>query len=281
MFVGLFLIFLLAGSILMFPEMVFPFKLLPQVIFGMKIIGLIIIWSGGCLLVARLIQTGAGYFTALPTPGTFIDIHTRRGRNARIKKGKLTDLEHLQTKGKLYKDTGGGFRISGHDIRVTHETIDHNIPSDIAQYIYLIKKKYQVNGIKELKALSKELKNLHKPVANVMTLEQQLENIPELEALMQNQEKKKLLLDMDLEHLQNMSELLYDGQIIHYEDYERFTESTAPNELDSFVEKHVNHRLRQNQSYTSVSGVDWGKWAPTIFMGLIVGAIAFVIVTGN
>lgn len=280
MFVVLFLIFLLAGSILMFPEMVFPFYLLPQVVLGMKIIGLILIWSGGCLLVGRLIQTGGGVFTALPTPGQYIDIHLRRGRNAKIIKGKLTDLEHLQTKGKLYKDTGGGFRIGGHDVRVTHETIDHNIPMEIAQYVHQIKLKYHVNGIQELTILYDKLKALHRPIPG-MTLENQLELIPELEALMNKPETKQQLVNMDLEHLQNMAELLYDGQTIHYEDYERFTESTSPNELDSFVEKHVNHRLRQNQMYTSAGTVDWVRWAPTIFMGLIVGAIAFVIITGN
>ena len=65
-----------------------------------KILGLGFSFIGLFILLARIGQTGVGYFLDIPNTSNVILMHQRRGKNPNTKflKGTLTDLEFIKTK---------------------------------------------------------------------------------------------------------------------------------------------------------------------------------------
>jgi predicted RNase H-like nuclease (RuvC/YqgF family) len=139
-----------------------------------------------------------------------------------------------------------------------------------------------VDNPEKLKALYDKLKKLHKPIPglDVSSIENQLRAIPELDMVMKDKDKTRALLDMELRDLQNMSELLYTGQIIHMEVYEKFQEAASPYDLESYTKKHEIHALMRWLHYKDVNAPDWMKWVIILFVLLIAGAIAYQIFGG-
>jgi hypothetical protein len=244
--------------------------------------GMIFTGMGLFVISVRLKQTGADCFADIPSKNNIILLHSRRGQNpnASIIRGKLTDLEFIKSKNKLFKDTGGGFRICGHDVRLTHETIGHDIPQWLGQYLHQIKRHYGVRNNHDLRDLYKQLKKLKEPLPGVMTIEDQLRSIKLLEPIMNDYKKKKFLLNLNLKQLQNMAETFFDGRVVHMEDAERFIESAPPTELDSYVTQEAAHTIMRVKRYTDPGEVNWANVVPIILVLLVGGAIAVAIIFG-
>jgi hypothetical protein len=282
MFFMIFIMFLLCGSICVMLPLLMPGYFIYIVFYGLQIMGLMMIWVGCLLYAARNVATGGYLLNEMSKPNQVLAMHERRGGTARLRKGTLDILEHIKLRGMIFKDTGGGCRVAGHRIIHTKETVNHNIPDLLAQYIHQIHDKYMVDNPVKLKLLYEKLKNLHKPIPgiDISSVESQLMQIPELEMVMTDPVKKQMLLNMDLKDLQNMAELLYDGQIVHMEDYEKFQDAASPYDMESYTKKHEIHRMMQWFHYKDINTPDWLKYVTIIFILLIGGAIAYQIFGG-
>jgi len=271
------------GVSMMMLDVFVPIQLPLAIMFTMKIMGLGFFAIGMMILGGRIMVTGVGPFIEIPNTQRVILMHQRRGKNPNTKflTAQLDDLEYIRSKNKIFKDTGGGFRIAGHDVRRTHEMISFDIPEWLSQYFYQVKDRYGTHNSEEWKELRNELKNLKQPLEGVMTMEQQLNRIKLLKPIMDNPVKKKVILDMELEDLQNMTELTYaDGITHHGEEVEEFIESATPNELSVLEkQKYLNDKMEEKH-YKEPGEVNWGKFVPYILMLMLGGAIAVAIIAG-
>ena len=278
MFFMMLMMFVLGGSVCIMLPLMMPTYFIYMVYMMLMIMGIMMIWIGVLLYVMRSMMTGAYLLNELAGPTEVLPLHERRGGGARLMKGKLDILEHIRTKGMIFKDTGGGIRIAGHRIVNTKETVNHTISPLIAQYIHMIHDKYMVDDPESLRKLYEALKGLKKPIpGGAIDLEYQLNLIPELKLAMQDPKHKQELLNMELKDLQQMGELLYDGQVIHMEDYEKFQEAASPYDLESYTKKHEMHRMMQWFHYKEMGTQDWMKWVIPLAIILILGAIAYQI----
>jgi hypothetical protein len=283
MFFMIFIMFVMCGSICVMLPLLMPGFFIEIVFIGLQVMGVMIIWVGALLYAARSVATGGYLLNEMAKPNEVLALHERRGGTARLRRGTLDILEHIRLKGMLLKDTGGGIRIAGHRIVSTKETVNHTIPEWAAQYIHMIHDKYMVDSPDKLKALYIALKGLHKeiPGLDTSTIKHQLEQIPELEMVMRDEKKKQSLLDMELIELQNMAELLYDGQIIHMEDYEKFQEAASPYDLESYNKKHEIRAMMRWFHYKDVNTPDWMKYAIVIFIICLGAGMAFMMMKGG
>jgi hypothetical protein len=272
LFIGIFISFLIMGFAISVIDMYLPIYLYPVVVMGFRFIGGMLMMIGGIMLLGRMKVTGASLLVDLPKPGQPILVHQRRGKQARLMLGKQVDLEHIYSKGKLFKDSGGAIRLAGHDVRFTHETVAPTIPPIIAQYVYQVKEKYGTDNLDKLRELHDKLKTL--------TNYDELNRIEELRPILLDDEKRALILGMEIRDIRNMSELLYDGQILHYDNFEDFNESAAPYDIDSFVTHHIAHRTWQFKAYQGMGAIEWSKIIMPLAILLILGAIAFQIFGG-
>jgi hypothetical protein len=274
------------GVVLGFLDMFIPIQILglpPIAVFSFRIMGLFFICISAFILMARLQQTGAYLFADVPSKNHVILLHSRRGKNpnAVFLKGILMDLEFIRSKNKIFKDTGGGTRICGHDVRFTHETIAHDIPLWLGEYLHKIKTRYNIHNHEELRDLYKQLKELKQPIPGVMSLEDQLNQIVELQNILKNPERKQSLLKLSVEDLHHMAETLVDGQTIHMEDAESFIESATPNELDSLMTQDAAHQFLRFKGYRDPGDINFAKWIPLMMMLMIGAALAFSIIYGT
>jgi len=246
-----------------------PVPIMPaMMVFSFRLIGFMLTFSGLVILFIRIYQVGVHLFINPVNPKRVILIHQRRGKhpNAKFISGKLEDLEHISCKNKLFKDTGGGFRIAGHDVRRTHETICHDIPEWLGQYFHQIRERYGVDNLEQLNELYKKLKDLKdkKDLVDIIDPD-----------IITDEQRKYLITDMKIEDLRNMAEILYDGKVIHMEDAEEFIASATPNELDSWVGQKFTHRMMQFKSYHAPgAAVDWKTWIPLMIVLFVGAAIA-------
>lgn len=283
MIVGLAMMLLFIGMVMMTMDIFVP-PISPEImaiIMMNRILGIVFFIFAIILLGVRLTQTGVAPLLDLPNKNRVLLFHQRRGRNPNtsILVGQLKDLEFIRSKNKLFKDTGGGFRISGHDCRRTHETICHDVPEWFSQYCYEIKQKYGISNSDEFQELRKALKGLKQPVPG-MDMENQLKQIKLLEVIMENPERKKDLLNMSLQQLQHMDELLFDGVTHHGEEIEQFIESSTPNELDALEKQAFLNDMMRQRNYSEPGEMNWAKWVPTMGFLLLCGAIAAIILQG-
>jgi len=275
MFFMIFILFLLTGTVFVMLPLMLPGFFIEMVFYGLQIMGLMMIWVGCLLYAMRSVATGSHLLNELAGPTEVLCLHEKRGGSARLRKGKLDILDHIKLKEMLFKDTGGGTRLAGHRVVCTKETVNHNIPELLAQYIYQVSMKYRVDNPELLKKLYTHLRELRPPIPGIITLEQQLSMIPELELVMKDEKQKQVLLNMRLEDLQNMSELLYDGTIVHMETYEKFQEAASPYDLESYTKKHEIHRMMQWFHYKDINAPDWLQYIIILSVLLIMGAIAY------
>ena len=247
----------------------------------MMIMGIMLFWVGIILYAARSVMTGGYLLNEIARPSEVLTIHERRGGQGRLIKGLITELEHIRVgKKMIFKDTGGGTRIAGHRIVKTCETVNHTIPDWATQYLYKLRKKYMVESPEKLNELYEKLRSLKKPIPGVMSIEDQLKMIPELAIVMQDENKKKDLLDMPLIDLQQMAELLFNGQIIHYEDYERFQESAAPYDLESYTKRRDVQRILEMVHFRDINAPDWMKYVVIIVILFVGAALAYRMIGG-
>ena len=278
MFIALFVVFMLAGSILCLLDTFMPNILIPIVALGMRVMGIMLIWCGGMLLVGRETQTGADKLTGVTKQNEVIVIHQRKNGKSFILKGTFEPLEHIAVKNKkdwmIFKDTGGARNIAKHPVVFTNETVNYTIPEPIAQWLHKQKKKYGVENLKELKKLHDDLKHI--------STHNDLENIVALREVLSDPEKKQLLMNMSVSDLRNMRELLYNGEIMHFEGFEEFEEGAAPYDMESYTQKKITHRIWQYKNYQPMGGMgDYMKWVLAIIVLFIGGAIAYQIFVGG
>lgn len=284
MFLMLCIMFLACGSIcIMLPWLMPPGFFVYVVWMGMTMMGLMMIWIGPILLIMRMVGTRTHLFLPLPRANEVITIHERRGGQGQFRRGVVDALEHIKLKDMIFKDTGGGTRVAGHRLIKTMETVNHNIPDWMAQWLFQIRQKYMVDSPEKLKALHDRLNNLKKPIGELNSIESQLKQMPELKTIMTDdkyKEHKDALLKMDITDLQQMSELLYNGEVIHYEEYERFQEAASPYDMESYSKRREIHRMMQMMSYRDVTDANWMKWALIIFVLVIAAGIAYAFFGG-
>lgn len=281
MFFMIFMMFLLGGSICVLLPLLMPGFFVDVVFFGLVMMGLCMIWTGCLLYAARSVATGGYLLNEMAKPQEVLTLHERRGGQGRLRRGKIAPLEHIMVgKEMLFKDTGGGVRIAGHRIIKTNETTNYNLPDKIVDYIHKVKEKYMIDDLEKLNTLSVKLKKLKKPIPGLLTLEDQLKDIPELNVIMQDDSLKHYLLNMDLKGLQQMSELLYDGTIMHYEDYEKFQDAAAPYDLESYAKRRDVQRIMEMIHFRDVNAPDWMKYTIIIFVLFVGAALAYKMMGG-
>lgn len=253
-----------------------------------NLFGLMLVFIGALVLGVRGYQTRVTPLFNLPSSNQVVLFHQRRGGNPNktVKTGKLLDLEYIKSGNKLFKDTGGGFRIAGHDCRNTHETISFDIPDWMMDYFYQVKQKYGLRNSDEWKKLMKKLKKLKKPVTGETdtTLKNQLENIKLLQPIMNDPEKRKQLLGLGYDKIKNLGVLCCDGMTHHGEEVEAFIESATPNELDALTkQKYLNDRMKESNYKNPNESFDYSKLVP-IAIGMfiaILGTIVFMSYMGG
>ena len=284
MFLLLFILFIIGGTFcIIYPWLLPSGSVIYVVWLGLTFMGVMLMWIGGIIFLMRVVSTRAHLFLPLPKANEVISIHERRGGHGQFRRGIVDALEHIRMKDMIFKDTGGGTRVAGHRVVKTMETVNHNIPDWTAQYLYTIRKKYMVDSPEKLKTLYEKLQGLKRPIPGVMSIEQQLLQIPELKTVMENDDTrfKDDLLNMRFEDLRSMAELCYDGQVIHYEDYEKFQEAAAPYDMESYSKRREIHRMMQMIHYRDVMQTDWVKYVIPVSILLIIGAIAYQIFMGG
>lgn len=259
-----------------------PFTIPLAMLYTFKMMGIGIAAIGVMILGARIYQTGVGPFIEIPNTKRVILMHQRRGKNPNtfFISAKLDDLEFIRSKNKVFKDTGGGIRVAGHDVRRTHEVVCHDIPEWLSQYFYQIKSRYGVTDSLEFKELQQQLKSLKPPIPGVMNLEQQLERIKLLKPVMDNKQLREELLKLNFLQLQKMEEYLFDGVTHHAEEAETFIESATPNELDALEKQKFLNDKMEEKNYRAVGEHNIGQWIGPALLLMVGGAIAVAIISG-
>lgn len=259
MFTVIMLMFMLIGTFLAMMDTIMPGVLVPVVILGFRWTGLILIWVGGLLFVARAYQTGAALFVDLPSPNKTILINMGNScaRFIKVKKDVLNTLYHQSTK-KRFKDMGESLRVSGHDVQISNENEYPTYPLWMIDYIDILKQKYNTKNHDELMELVTEIKSIRS--------HEELWHIKSLNPILSDEKKRDSLMNTPLEDIYNFSEKIYDGRTINLESYLEWFENSTAYETESLINKTVDHRIGQNASYRFAGGVDWGKIAVPLFI---------------
>ena len=163
MILGFGLALLMAGLFMCNMDMFIPLTMDTFLIIqSLKWMGLGLGIIGFIVIAGRSYQTGAGIWLDLPSRNRVHSIHSgisgkRLDPNALFLTLKDIGLGILKSRKKVFKDTGGGFRICGHDVRRTHEKIGADIPEWLGQYVHQIKTKFKLRDDKEMKRLYETL----------------------------------------------------------------------------------------------------------------------------
>lgn len=276
MYLQIFLGCLFSGIILSIIDYLIPWQILGAWFFYMymplRVMGICLIAIGAIVLIIRIFQTTTNVIIEPSGAKRVVLIHRRRGGRGKFMRGRLGDLEHIFAKNKVFKDTGGGFRLGGHDFKFTQETVSHDIPEWASDWVHTIKLKYGVNDLIELRGLYNNLKK-------ITTIHDVLK-ISELRELLKNPDKRKAILDTSLDDIKHLAEMVYDGTSINMDDYERFQESAAPNDLDTLMGQNFVHRELQFRHYNPAGSVNWATLAITFTIIIVGGALAFLMITG-
>lgn len=245
-----------------------------------NLFGLMFSIIGAIVIGVRTYQTGMSPFLDIPNSKRVILFHHRRGKNPNVSTmiGKLLDLEYISTKGKLFKDTGGGFRLAGHDCRTTHETIAFDIPEWLMDWFYQVKTTFGIRNRDQLLKLAEQLRGIHKPVdGNKKLLELELGKIELLEPIMKDDERKEQLLSMGYDRLRNLELFCCDGVTHHHEEVEEFIESATPNDVDTLVkQKFLNDQMKASNYREPGSTFNYETLIP-VFIALFIGILGAIV----
>jgi len=296
MIVALGMLLMFIGAAMMSMDLFVPFpSFLFMVVVMNRLLGLVFFVFGVILIGVRIHQVGVAPLLDLPRRGRVILFHQRRGRhpNTSLLSGKLRDLEFIKTKNKLIVDTGGGFRIAGHDCRRTFETICAEIPEWFTQYVYDMKRKFGIDNLDAYRQLKEAFATLEpykkvmeydektqKEVERIYDIEQQLEQIELLKPAMKDPKMRSEILAMPIDKLKKLELAFFDGETHHSEDVERWIESATPNELDALEKQEYLNDAMRDRNYTDPGEINWGKWVPYIVFLLLGGAIAAIMIKG-
>lgn len=128
----------------------------------MRFIGMVLGLAGAIILAVRIYGVKVHYFIDPVKPKQAILIHQRKGKNpnATFLSGKFMDFDLIHAKNKIFLDTGGSFRIAGHDVRLTHEEVIPDIPQWFSEYMHKLKKRYMVEDMGAIVQLHNKLMKL-------------------------------------------------------------------------------------------------------------------------
>jgi hypothetical protein len=274
--------FILLGAMFMMSQYFMP--PVGEIIISLQMMGLVFVGIGIVVLVARSKATGGGYWLDLPNVNDTICVHSqiannRLDPNAKFILAKDIGLGLLKSKKKVFKDTGGGFRIAGHDVRRTHEKISADIPERIGQYLHQIKKKWKCSNDTEMFQMYDILKKIKEPdIEYNVSIVDQLKVHRIFDEALSDPESKKTIEGMTLDDVHKMTEYLFDGETVHMEDVEYFIKLAKPNELDTWIDQEVSRMDRERKTYRDPGkSIDWNAWLPALGIFMIIGVLATVI----
>ena len=281
-FVMLLIGFASIGSILAICDIVFPGFFFPFVAVGIKMTGLILIWCGIGVYLARATSTGGYLFIDLPNPNNTLLFHIGNS-GARILKAAKAELNSLLVKKKKHrmriKDMGHGISVAGHEVQVSCQTAGFTFPLWLLDLIDKWKGKYGMRNKEEWQRVYDQLKEI-KDSDTGFILEKKLLDIDILKPVMADEKKKRVLLSMSGEQLRNMKELLFDGSTVNAKAYLDWDESANPYDNESIISRSLAHRAEQRTSYRFGGATDWAKIVVPAAIILIMGAIAYQIFGG-
>lgn len=243
-----------------------------------NIFGLLFCLLGLIVLAVRIYQTRISPLLDMPSSDKVICFHHRRGNNPNVSviSGKLMDLEYIKSKDKLFKDTGGGFRIAGHDCRNTHETIAFDLPEWLMDYFHKIKTRYGVRNREEFKDLMDVVGDIRSSDTSII-LEQKLRDADLLRPIMNDDRKKEAILELGAEKIRHLEEVCCDGKSHHHEEIEDFIESATPNELDALVKQsYLNDRMKEQNYRDPGSTFNYETLIP-IAIGMFIAVLATIV----
>jgi len=283
MILGFGLVMIIAGTLMCNMSLFMPYNsetiLLIQ---SLQMMGIGLVFIGVFVIGGRSHQTNAGIWFDIPSREHVIAIHSgisgkRLDPNAKFFLCRDIGLGILKSKKKVFKDTGGGFRICGHDVRRTHEKIGADIPEWLGEYCHQIKKRFKLRNDKEMKTLYDQLRNLHEPIPGMNILDQ-LKNIKILEPALKDDKCRAEIMKMSLDDLRNMTMYLFDGETVHMEDVENFIKLASPNELDTWIKQEISLNELEKRTYREPGPpIDWNKWLPALGMFMIIAILGAVI----
>jgi hypothetical protein len=295
------MLFMFLGVLMLISDWFFPVMNVAQLAmvysltFPIRLMGLVFVFIGIIIIAIRLIPTGVGMFMEMPSERWVPLIHSRvRGKypDAKFMRGKRVDLEVIRAKNKVFKDMGGGFRIGGHSCRRTYETIGFTVPDWISEYFNKIKKKYGLRNSDEFREIRKGLLALNidrlveeeladgTVIERKASKEEQLRDIPLLESVMNDPEKRRDLLNMDWRELRCLEERLFDGISHNGEEVELFIDSATPNEQDILERQTFINEMNRERNYRDPGDMNIGKWLGPIIIIILIGAIAAIMIQG-
>jgi len=283
MILGFGLALIIAGLIMCNMNLFMPYTVdTIMLIQSLQLMGLGLVFIGVFVIGGRSYQTNAGIWFDIPSRDKVIVIHSgiagkRLDPNAKFFVCKDIGLGILKSRKKVFKDTGGGFRICGHDVRRTHEKIGADIPEWLGEYLHQIKKTFKLRNDKEMKEIYAELRKLHDPIPGMNVMDQ-LKHIKILEPALKDEQCKAKITSMSIDDLRNMTMYLFDGETVHMEDVENFIKLASPNELDTWIKQEMSLNELEKRTYREPSPpIDWNKWLPALGMFAIIGVLAAVI----
>jgi len=245
-----------------------------------NLFGMMLIIVGVIVIGVRGFSTGASALFDLPSDKHTILFHHRRGKNPNVSilVGKLLDLEYISSKGKIFKDTGGGFRLAGHDCRTTHETIAFDLPEWLMDYFYHVKKDFGIRNRDEWIKTLKQIRDMVRPpFPDKNLLEKELNKVDVFKPLLKDEKKREELLRLGFDKIKNIEIFCCDGVTHHHEEIEEFIESATPNEIDTLVkQKYLNDRMREKNYQDPGSSFDYSNLIP-IGVGMMLAAMAVII----
>jgi hypothetical protein len=251
-----------------------------QIVLLSNMFGLMFIIVGVLVLAVRGMQTGINVFFDIPNAKKVILFHHRRGKNPNVAlyTGKLLDNEYIKIKGKIFKDMGYGFRLSGHDCRSTHENISFDVPEWMFDYFSKLKLLTGVTNSIDRYNLAKALSSISKPLFNDKgMLERELKNIELLEPIMKDENKKNVLLGMGYDNIRNLSILCCDGVSHSHGELEEFIDCATPNDIDTLVkQKTLNEQLKTQNYRDPGSSFNYERLIP-IFIALFIGILGAIV----
>jgi hypothetical protein len=256
---------------------------IPGMITSIQLMGAMFIGIGIIVLVVRDHATGGGYWMDLPHVDHTICIHSqiankRLDPNAKFIVAKDIGLGLLKAKNKVFKDTGGGFRIAGHDVRRTHEKLAADIPEWAGQYFYQIKQKWKCSNEEEMKEMYDILRKIKPPIPGVMSILDQLGMHKIFYEALQDPVSKAHIEKMSIDDIHNMTEYLFDAETVHMEDVEYFINLAKPNELDTWIDQEVTRGERERKTYRDpAKKIDWNSIALPLGIFFILAILGTVI----
>jgi hypothetical protein len=133
----------------------------------------------------------------------------------------------------------------------------------------------------EFKELKEILKNLSDPKsAPFKTIEEQLKEIRLLKPIMEDTEKRQVLLDMGIKQLRDLEFMFYDGVSHNGDGVELFIDSATPNELDILEGQTFMNEMDRQKMYRDKGTTDWMKYMPWMIIMMFAAVIVIMIMKG-